>query len=71
MEYFQQNLRILRKNRNLTQKQLADALGISRSLISLYESGERVPSLKALLKISQYFGISNDELLGKEYQPTL
>ncbi len=71
MEYFQQNLRILRKNRNLTQKQLADELGISRSLISLYESGERVPSLKALLKISQFFGISNDELLGKEYQSTL
>ncbi len=65
MNDFQHNLRKLRKNRNLTQKQLADELGISRSLISLYETGERLPSLKALLKISEFFEISNDTLLGK------
>lgn len=65
MNDFQNNLRKLRINRNLTQKQLADELGISRSLISLYETGERLPSLKALLKISEFFKVSNDTLLGK------
>lgn len=53
----------LRKQRGLSQKQLADALNCSQNIISQYENGNRKPSMTQLQKISAYFGISIDELI--------
>ncbi len=53
-------LRILRKERRLTQQELADNLGVKRATISNYEIGRRSPHLSELERISEYFGVSLD-----------
>ena len=47
----------LRKERNLTQKQLAIELGMSTSAIALYESGKRFPPLKKAIHIAEFFDL--------------
>lgn len=54
----------LRKERNLSQRELADKLGISRSALSLYEIEKREPDTDTLLKISNFFSVTTDYLLG-------
>jgi len=56
----------LRKNKNLSQAELAQALGISRSALSLYEINKREPDYNILCNIAKYFGVSTDYLLGLE-----
>lgn len=53
-------LRTLRKERKLTQQELADRLGIKRPSISNYEIGRRTPSLKELRRFSEFFGVGLD-----------
>ena len=57
-----QRLKLLRKQRNLTQKAVCNALNISRSVYSQYELDEREPSLKRLIALSRFFMISIDFL---------
>lgn len=58
------NIKMLRKQKQLTQKELADMLGYGYTAISNYENGRNEPSIKDLIKISDIFGISVDELIG-------
>ena len=58
---FGKRCKILRQERGLTQQQVADALGISRSAYAYYEIGE--PSLSVLWELAQYFQVSADSLL--------
>lgn len=58
-------LRNLRLKRNLSQKELANALGISPSIVSSYENDERLPSLERLLALADFYNCSVDYLLGK------
>lgn len=60
---FQTNLRELRTAKGLTQQQLGETFHVSRTAISNYETGKIEPSIKMLLEISKYFGISVDQLL--------
>ena len=53
-----------RKNMNLSRRQVADLIGVSESLIGLYEAGTRQPSLYALIKLSSLYHVSTDYLLG-------
>lgn len=62
----QLKLREIRKRAGLTMKELADRIGCSESAISQYETGKRQPDYETLLKISDYFGVSVDDILGKE-----
>lgn len=55
-----QKLRILRKERKLTQQELADALEVKRATISNYEIGRRSPHLSELRRIAEYFGVGLD-----------
>ena len=55
----------------MTQQQLAERLGVAKSGISYYESGDRFPSYDVLIRISRTFHISTDALLGLERQRTL
>lgn len=64
------NLRKLRESNNMTQQQMADKFGIQRPTYSRYENGERQPDFDLLLKISDYFNVSVDYLLGKEREPS-
>ena len=60
-------LKQLRTNRGMTQRELADKLNLSPSTIGMYEIGKREPDSATLKKISTFFGISVDELLGNKY----
>lgn len=56
------NLRYLRKQNNLTQEAISDILNISRQAYSNYETCKRVPDLDTLIRLSQYYHISIDDL---------
>ena len=60
---FHEKLQELRKHRGLTQEELAEALFVSRTAISKWESGRGYPSIDSLKEISGYFGVSIDDLL--------
>ena len=68
---FGDRLRKLRKERKLTQKELATLIGVKNSVISFYEVGDRMPSLEALIKLSKALRISTDVLLGIEKSETI
>ena len=63
---FHEKLKELRKNRGLTQEELAEALYVSRTAISKWESGRGYPSIDSLKEISSYFSVSIDNLLSGE-----
>ena len=63
---FNEKLQELRKSRSMTQEELADALFVSRTAISKWESGRGYPSLDSLKQISRYFSVSIDELICPE-----
>ena len=57
---------LLREERKLSKRQLADAVGISAPTISSIEIGSRLPSLDLLVKLAIFFNVSSDYLLGIE-----
>jgi transcriptional regulator with XRE-family HTH domain len=59
------NLRDLRELRGLTQSEMGARSGISPAAISHFETGQRVPSLDSLVKLSDALGVSVDVLLGR------
>lgn len=64
MPDFSQRLKELRKERKLTQKQLAESLGIATSTIIKYERGEREPNIQNIKRFANYFNVTVDYLLG-------
>ena len=58
------NLKALRKNVKLTQKELTDELSLKRTAISNIENRNMEPPLDTLLKLSRYFNVSIDFLVG-------
>ena len=63
---FGNNLKTLRLQNGLTQAQVAQKLGVTKSVISAYETGLRLPSYDILINISRIFKVSTDYLLGLE-----
>ena len=63
---FNKKLQELRKARSLTQEELAEALFVSRTAISKWESGRGYPNLDSLKEISRFFSVSIDELICTE-----
>ena len=59
-----EKLRSLRIEKNLTQKQVADRIGLAISAVSSYESGSRYPTYDTLIKLARMFHVSTDYLLG-------
>ena len=51
-----------RRKNDMTQSELADKLGVNQSMIALYESGKRTPSVDTLIIIADIFKCSLDEL---------
>ena len=71
MVYFGNTLKTLRLLNNLTQAKLAQRLGVTKSVISAYETGLRMPSYDVLISISQIFKVTTDYLLGLEKKQEL
>lgn len=63
---FKDNLKLLRKKKELTQKQVAEELGMTQQNYQKWESGKSSPSGETLEKLSEYFGVSIDFLLRGE-----
>ncbi len=63
---FNEKLQELRKAKGLTQEELAEALFVSRTAISKWESGRGYPSIDSLKAIAKFFGVSIDSLLSGE-----
>lgn len=56
----------LRKGKNLTQFELADAMGVSFQAVSNWERGNSMPDISKLAELSEILGTTVDELLGKK-----
>jgi len=56
----------LRKEKRITQKSLACAMGMSRSTIAMWETSDICPKQESLKKLADYFGVSTDYLLGRD-----
>lgn len=68
MEQFIGNkIKVLRKSFGLTQKELADKIGIARATLSGYEKQTSQPDIETLKKLAHFFSVSTDFLLGLEY----
>lgn len=66
---FGKHLKALRLSKNLTQKQLASAIGASESGIQNYELGTRKPTYDMLIALADYFDVSIDYLVGRSDDP--
>ena len=60
---FHEKLAELRKSKGLTQEELAEALYVSRTAISKWESGRGYPSIDSLKELSRFFSVTIDELI--------
>ena len=65
---FSEKLYQLRKNKGLSQEQLAEQLAVSRQAISKWESAAAMPESEKILAISRFFGVSLDYLLKEEFE---
>lgn len=66
-------IKLLREELNISQEELANKLGLSKGIISLYENEKRKPSFDILNKLSKIFNCSIDYIIGNwnEAEPTL
>ncbi|WP_295737374.1 helix-turn-helix domain-containing protein [uncultured Oscillibacter sp.] len=69
MSAFSENLKICRKRLQRSQEVVAVQCGMSSMSYRRYESGEREPSLSKLCVLADYFGITLDQLAGREPLP--
>ena len=65
MIIFSERLRELRKARNLTQRQVFEAVGMSERGYQNYELAEKEPKLASLIKLADFFDVSIDYLAGR------
>lgn len=64
MSDFNEHLRKIRREKGFTQRKLSAALEVSRSTVSMWESGEREPSLDMILQISDLLRVPYTDLIG-------
>ena len=69
-EHFNENLRAARERKNMTQKDVADNIGVAKSTYSLYESGNREPNVQTIKKLADLLNVSANDLLGLNQEPT-
>jgi len=69
VDKFGERLTEIRKKNNISQRQLSADLGLGSTGVYYYESGKKTPSIEVLLKLSQYFHVSADYLLGLVDEP--
>ena len=66
---FNRIIKLLRKERGITQKQAAEDLGVSQALLSHYEKGIRECGLDFVVRVADYYNVSCDYLLGRSPEP--
>lgn len=58
-----EKLKALREARGFTQLQVANRIGVSKAMISAYETASKAPSIEVLIRLSRLFGVSVDYLV--------
>ena len=58
-----ENIRLLREERKISQKELAEILGVSNKTVSKWETGAGLPDINIIVPLSQALGVSTDEIL--------
>lgn len=66
MSKFSDTLIYLRKREGLSQQELANKMGTSRSIVGMYEAGQRMPSFEMLEALADIFNVNLDFLIGRE-----
>ena len=66
MKKFAERLKELRKDKELSQAQLAKATGLSQTSIVYWETEQRVPNANAIIVLAKFFDVTTDYLLGVE-----
>tara|TARA_B100000965_G_scaffold406492_1_gene445696 strand:+ start:2033 stop:2812 length:780 start_codon:yes stop_codon:yes gene_type:complete len=66
MSQFSENLKVLRKNKGLTQSEMAQKMGLNRPQLGSYEEGRAEPKLQALQRIADFFALSLDQLVNHD-----
>ena len=66
MTVFNRNLSEIRIQRGISQKDMANSIGVAQSTYSLYEKGAREPNIDKIVKIAEVLNVSADKLLGIE-----
>lgn len=69
-EFFSKRIASLRGKKNLTQQQLAAAVGLKKSAIHMIEVGQRAASIEVVYALADYFDVSIDYLVGRSDDPT-
>ena len=67
--YFSRNIAELRKNKGITQEELADFIGVTKASVSKWETAVTMPDIQLLPLLAAYFDVTLDEMLG--YKPQL
>ena len=70
MKKYGEYLKAERLLRNLSQEKLAKAIGITQQAISLYENNTNEPTIGICEKIADFYEITVDELIGRDYEKT-
>lgn len=65
------NLKLLRKNKKLTQIGLQMATGIEQALLSKFENGERIPPTETLVRLADFYNVSIDYILCRTDNPEI
>lgn len=66
MSYIGKNIRKIRISKKMTQTEFAELFNLKRTAVGSYEEGRAEPKIETLIKISDYFKLSLDQLLRKE-----
>lgn len=66
-----QNLRYLREQKGLSQREFSEILGLSSSAVTMWEQEQRKPDIEMIVRLSEYFDVTLDELVLKELKPPL
>lgn len=67
-QVFAQNLKVLREKMEISQRTMAKKLGVKQAAVSAYECGIHMPTVENLIKIADFFDVSADKLLGREWR---
>lgn len=67
----QENLRVLRKQKQLSQSDLANELMVTRQAVSSWENGKSLPDVYTLSRIAELFGVSLDDLMVEDDRQTM
>lgn len=69
--YLAQNLKYLREQKGFNQRDFSADLGLSRATIGNWETGERTPDIKMIIRLAEYFGVTLDDLVLRDLKPPI